>query len=36
MNKNGEYGSYAIQPGFSFAVCTQEKQDLIIKGKSVF
>lgn len=36
LNKNGEYGSYAIQKGFSYAVCTKEKQDLLIKGKSVF
>ena len=36
INKKGEYGSYAVQRGFSFAVCTQENQSLIIKGKSVF
>ncbi|MEO5912062.1 MAG: N(4)-(beta-N-acetylglucosaminyl)-L-asparaginase [Pelobium sp.] len=36
MNKNGEYGSYAIQKGFSYAVCTQEKQDLLVKGNSIF
>lgn len=34
MNKKGEYGAFAIQPGFSFAVCNAEKQDLLIKGKS--
>ena len=34
INKKGEYGSYAIQPGFSFAVCNQEKQDLLVSGKS--
>lgn len=34
MNKNGEYGAFAIQQGFSFAVCNAEKQDLVIKGKS--
>jgi len=34
LNKNGEYGAYAIQQGFTFAVCDSQKQDLIIKGKS--
>ncbi len=33
LNKNGEYGSYALQDGFTFAVCDNEKQDLIEKGK---
>jgi len=36
MNKNGEYGAYAIQKGFSYAVCDREKQDLILKGKSYY
>jgi len=36
INKKGEYGAYAIQSGFSFAVCNAEKQDLIVKGKSVY
>jgi len=36
INKNGEYGAYAIQKGFSFAVCNAEKQDLIIPGKSFY
>lgn len=36
INKKGEYGAYAIQSGFSFAVCNAEKQDLIIKGKSIY
>ncbi|GAB1462907.1 N(4)-(beta-N-acetylglucosaminyl)-L-asparaginase [Pedobacter sp.] len=34
LNKNGEYGAYAIQKGFTFAVCDNQKQDLIVKGKS--
>ncbi|MNK03463.1 N(4)-(Beta-N-acetylglucosaminyl)-L-asparaginase precursor [compost metagenome] len=34
LNKNGEYGGFAIQKGFSFAVCDNHKQDLIVKGKS--
>ncbi len=36
LNKKGEYGSYALQDGFSYAVCNQEKQDLLIKGKHIF
>eukprot|EP01136_Pigoraptor_vietnamica_P009403 Opistho-1_new@45868 len=36
MNKKGEYGAYAIQKGFSFAVCDAKKQDLVIKGKSYY
>lgn len=36
MNKNGEHGAYAIQQGFSYAVCDSQKQDLIIKGKSYY
>ncbi len=34
INKKGEYGAYAIQSGFSFAVCNTQQQDLIVKGKS--
>ncbi|MFD0941391.1 N(4)-(beta-N-acetylglucosaminyl)-L-asparaginase [Pedobacter boryungensis] len=36
MNKKGEYGAYAIQKGFSYAVCDSSKQDLVIKGKSYY
>ncbi len=36
INKKGEYGAYAIQQGFSYAVCNAEKQDLLIKGKSYY
>jgi N4-(beta-N-acetylglucosaminyl)-L-asparaginase len=36
INKKGEYGAYAIQSGFSFAVCNADKQDLMIKGKSIY
>lgn len=36
MNKKGEYGAYAIQQGFTYAVCDQEKQDLVVKGKSYY
>ncbi|MES2418807.1 MAG: N(4)-(beta-N-acetylglucosaminyl)-L-asparaginase [Bacteroidota bacterium] len=36
MNKKGEYGAYAIQKGFSYAVCDTQKQDLVLKGKSYY
>lgn len=36
MNKKGEYGAYAIQEGFSYAVCNAQKQDLLINGKSYY
>ncbi len=36
LNKQGEYGAYALQEGFSFAVCDAIKQDLLIDGKSVY
>ena len=36
INKKGEYGAYAIQQGFTFAVCNVEKQDLLIPGKSFY
>ena len=36
INKKGEYGAYALQEGFSFAVCDTKKQDLIIPGKSFY
>lgn len=36
INKKGEYGAYAIQSGFSFAVCNAKQQDLLIPGKSYY
>ena len=36
LNKKGLYGAYAIQKGFSFAVCTAENQELLIKGNSFY
>ena len=36
INKKGEYGAYALQSGFSFAVCNADKQDLLIPGKSIY
>jgi N4-(beta-N-acetylglucosaminyl)-L-asparaginase len=36
INKKGEYGAYAIQEGFSFAVCDEKQQDLLVPGKSFY
>jgi len=36
LNKKGEYGAFAIQKGFSFAVCNSENKELLIKGKSFY
>ena len=36
INKKGQYGAYALQKGFSFAVCNAGKQDLVIPGKSIY
>lgn len=36
LNKKGEYGAYAIQQGFSYAVCTEQQNDLLIPGKSYY
>jgi len=36
INKKGEYGAYAIQKGFTFAVCNEQQKDLLIPGKSHF
>lgn len=36
LNKNGEYGAYALQKGFTFAVRDAQNQDLLIKGKSIY
>jgi N4-(beta-N-acetylglucosaminyl)-L-asparaginase len=36
MNKRGEVGAWAIQKGFSYAVCDARKQDTLIPGKSFY
>lgn len=36
LNKSGKYGSYAIQEGFSFAVCDRTDPALLIKANSYF
>jgi len=36
LNKKGEYGAYAIQQGFSYAVCNAENQELLVKGNSYY
>lgn len=34
LKKDGKYGAYAIQQGFSFAVCDHNDQALLIKANS--
>jgi len=34
VNKAGEVGAWAIQSGFSYAVCDGRKQDLLVPGKA--
>ncbi|MBK1440837.1 N(4)-(beta-N-acetylglucosaminyl)-L-asparaginase [Parapedobacter sp. ISTM3] len=36
LNKNGEYGAFSLQKGFSYAVCDEQKQDLLLPGASVY
>ncbi|TAM95214.1 MAG: N(4)-(beta-N-acetylglucosaminyl)-L-asparaginase, partial [Rhodanobacteraceae bacterium] len=36
MNKEGEVGAYAIQHGFSYAVCDAKNQSALIPSASVF
>jgi len=36
MNRAGEVGAYAIQRGFSYAVCDAKKQDGLIPSQSVY
>jgi len=36
LNKKGEYGAYAIQKGFSYAVCNEAQTDLLVPGKSYY
>jgi len=36
LNKKGQYGAYAIQKGFSYAVCNDDNQSLLIPGKSYY
>ncbi|RBK82474.1 N(4)-(beta-N-acetylglucosaminyl)-L-asparaginase, partial [Xanthomonas oryzae pv. oryzae] len=34
MNKRGEVGAFAIQKGFSYAVCDAQRQHLLVPGES--
>jgi len=36
LSKDGQYGAYALQNGFTYAVCDREQQDLILPGKSIY
>ncbi|MGO1242680.1 N(4)-(beta-N-acetylglucosaminyl)-L-asparaginase [Sphingobacterium sp. JB170] len=36
LNKNGEYGSFALQEGFTFAVCEERDQERIVQGEHYY
>jgi N4-(beta-N-acetylglucosaminyl)-L-asparaginase len=36
MDRHGNVGAWAIQKGFSYAVCDAAKQDAVIPGKSTY
>ncbi|MBM6672207.1 N(4)-(beta-N-acetylglucosaminyl)-L-asparaginase, partial [Phocaeicola coprophilus] len=36
INKRGEVGAWAIQKGFSYAVCDAAKQDALIAAQSTY
>ena len=36
MDKTGDVGAWAIQKGFSYAICDAAKQDALIPGKSTY
>lgn len=36
LSKNGEYGAFSLQKGFSYAVCDMKQQDLLVDGEHVF
>lgn len=36
MNRDGEVGAYAIQHGFSYAVCDAQNQSALVPSKSVY
>lgn len=36
LNKEGEYGAFALQKGFSYAVCNSEQRDLLVGGDSFY
>jgi N4-(beta-N-acetylglucosaminyl)-L-asparaginase len=36
MRRDGSYGAYAIQKGFTYAVCDAQKQDLLRPSASVY
>jgi N4-(beta-N-acetylglucosaminyl)-L-asparaginase len=36
MNRRGEVGAFAIQKGFTYAICDAGKQDRLLPGKSLY
>ncbi|GGC16335.1 asparaginase [Parapedobacter defluvii] len=36
LNKKGEYGAFALQKGFSYAICHAEQRDLLLDSASLY
>ncbi len=36
LNKKGEYGAYCLQPGFNYAVKSNDENNILINGKSYY
>lgn len=36
LNKKGEYGAFSLQKGFSYAICNEHQQDLLLDGESMY
>ena len=36
LNKDGEYGAFSLQKGFSYAVCDAQQQDLLVDGEHIY
>ena len=36
LSKNGDYGAYSLQKGFSYAICDARQQNLLVDGEYVF
>jgi Asparaginase len=36
LNKQGEYGAFSLQKGFTYAVCDSQQQDLVLDGESLY
>ena len=36
LNKNGDYGAYCLQPGFNYAVYSNDDKNILFNGKSYY